>query len=455
MSRSSFTAIATLVGSCLLGGAAESTTASRVDLVKAQGLRPFPEPTPAVDFRLPALGGGELALSDFKGEWVILTFWASWCGPCRAEMPSLEALHRELGDDGVAVLGVSLDSDIEAAREFAAGMDLSFPLLWDRGGTVGRDYRANAIPMSYLVDPLGSLVGLATGARDWTAIVPLIESLRSESAATVGDAKYADSGTVDVPRVLDPPDAELTLSTDTPRVGQEFDLEIRLRWAGSLDEYRPQTPKVELPEGITQIGVGASSDSREGSHIVVYRVALRADAPGTYALDPIELSYVPSLATSSVTTRLVGPTVAVEARRFLGMTPRNLAWLTGGLTLAAALGLVASRRLRRHRGSQEPSSDLTFTTLEAELDESKRLRMRGEQRESTLRLIGLARQLEIDDGLGEGGLDALEESVRYGGNVPTLDLRDRLQRVVERRLESLRPDVNEAARKSLRLRSGA
>jgi len=455
MSRSSFTAIATLVGSCLLGGAAESSTASRVDVVQAHGLRPFPEPTPAVDFRLPALGGGELALSDFKGEWVVLTFWASWCGPCRAEMPSLEALHREVGDDGVAVLGVSLDSDIEAARGFAAEMDLSFPLLWDRGGTVGRDYRASAIPMSYLVDPQGSLVGVATGARDWTAIAPLIESLRSEGGAPTAEAKYADSGTVDIPRVLDPPDAELTLSTDSPRVGQEFELDIRLRWAGSLDEYRPQTPKVQLPEGITQIGVAASSDSREGSHIVVYRVALRAEAPGTYALDPIELSYVPSLATSSVTTRLVGPTVAVEARKILGMSPRNLGLLTGGLTLAAALGFVANRRLRPPRGSKEAAPDVTFKTLEAELDESKRLRMRGEQRESILRLIGLARRLEIDDGLGEGGLDALEESVRYGGRVPTVDLRDRLQRVVERQLESLRPDANEAARESLRLRSGA
>ncbi|MEJ2084349.1 MAG: TlpA disulfide reductase family protein [Acidobacteriota bacterium] len=455
MSRSSIAAIATLIGSCLLSGAAESTTASRADLVKAHGLRPFREPTPAIDFRLPELGGGELALSDFKGEWVVLTFWASWCGPCRGEMPSLEALHRELGDGGVAVLGVSLDADVESARSFASEMHLSFPLLWDRGGTVGRDYRASAIPMSYLIDPQGSLVGVATGARDWTAIVPLIRSLASESGAPKAGARYADSGTVALPRVLDPPDAKLTLSTDSPSVGQDFDLEIRLRWAGSLEEYRPQTPKVQLPEGITQIGVRASSDSRDGAHIVVYRVALRAEAPGSYALDPIELSYVPNLATSSVTTRLVGPTVTVEARRLLGMSPRELALLTGGLTLAAALGFVGIRHRRRQRSSQEVSADTAVETFDAELNEIKRLRMQGEARESMLRLIALARQIELDESLGEGGLDALEESVRYGGKVPTHELRDRLQRLVERQLETLRPDAIESARLALRLRSGA
>lgn len=439
-----------------VGLALELAAATLEDLVEAYGLQAFESAVPAIDFRLPALDGGQISLSDFQGDWVVLTFWASWCGPCRSEMPSLEGLHRQRGDQGLAVLGVSLDNDLEAARAFVNDMDLTFPLLWDDTGAVGRDYRANAIPMSYLIDPSGAIVGVATGARDWMRIVPLVDALKGDPGEKDSvDAVYADSGAVGLPQVLDPPSAELVLSNSEPKVGQEFELEIRLRWAGRLEEYLPQTPNVHLPEGVTQSRVRASSHSRDGSQIVTYRASLVAEAPGSYALDPVELRYTPRMATSAVITRLTGPTIVVQPRTWGGVRPGIVALGAGGLTIAAVLGLAAGRRWRHARNHTDEDLEPTIEALEAEFSHAKALRMQGDGKGSVLALVELARKIDSDGGVGDGGLDALEESVRYGGSVPSNEFQNRLQRVIERRLESLEPDPHESARTALRLRGRA
>ena len=424
------------------------------DLVRQYGLQPFGAKSPAADFRLPDLFGGESALSDYQGSWVILTFWASWCGPCRAEMPSLEHLHRQRGDQGLAVVGVSLDTSIDAARQFAEEMDLTFPLLWDDEGSVASDYRAHAIPMSYVIDPNGGLVGIATGARDWSQSISLFDALLALDADDLGEgAGYLPSGSVGVPEVLDPPTAELRLSTPEPMVGEEFELEIRLHWAGTLEEYLPQTPKVHLPEGVTQIGVEAASDSRAGSRIVTYRAALMADDAGAFALDPVELRYTTRFSSGPVTSRIVGPTVVVRERTIAGMPPRNLALAVGSFVLVAVLGLVAIRRWRGDHAPSSVSEEPSFEALTGRLQQVKTLRMQGDAKGAVLALVDLARAAGSDCGLNEDGLDSLEEGARYGGLAPSKEKFDQYQRVVERRLQAIQPDPAASARGSLRLRT--
>ncbi len=87
---------------------------------------------PAPDFTLPALGGGDLALADLAGQPVVLNFWASWCGPCRAEMPELQRLHDRLGAAGVAVVGVNQGETPETAAAFLQSLNLSFPVALDQ-----------------------------------------------------------------------------------------------------------------------------------------------------------------------------------------------------------------------------------------------------------------------------------------------------------------------------------
>lgn len=109
----------------------------------------------APDFALRDLRGNEVRLSEYRGKTVLLTFWATWCGPCRLEMPAFEDRYQELKDDGFIVLGVNYDEPVEDVRTFRDELGLSFPLLLDPGGSVQRLYRIRGYPSSIFVDPQG------------------------------------------------------------------------------------------------------------------------------------------------------------------------------------------------------------------------------------------------------------------------------------------------------------
>ncbi len=120
----------------------------------------------APDFAFRDLRGNEIRLSEFRGRTVLLTFWATWCGPCRLEMPAFEDRYQELKDDGFIVLGVNYDEPVEDVRTFRDELGLSFPLLLDPGGSVQRLYRIRGYPSSIFVDPQGVVrvvhIGLIT-----------------------------------------------------------------------------------------------------------------------------------------------------------------------------------------------------------------------------------------------------------------------------------------------------
>jgi len=120
----------------------------------------------APEFALRDLEGNEVRLSDYRGRTLLLTFWATWCGPCRLEMPAFEARYQELLDDGFTVLAINFDEPEEDVRVFRDELGLSFPLLLDPGGSVQRLYRIRGYPSGIFVDPLGVVrivhVGLIT-----------------------------------------------------------------------------------------------------------------------------------------------------------------------------------------------------------------------------------------------------------------------------------------------------
>jgi len=120
------------------------------------------------DFQLPSLAGGETALASYRGKVVVLNFWATWCPPCVAEMPSLERLHRTLGPEGLAVVTVSTDEDPEALREFVTRYGLTLPVLLDPGGEVASgSYRTTGYPETFVIDREGALVSHTLGPAEW------------------------------------------------------------------------------------------------------------------------------------------------------------------------------------------------------------------------------------------------------------------------------------------------
>lgn len=119
-------------------------------------------------FRLPALGGKEVDLASLRGRVTVLNFWATWCPPCVAEMPSLERLHRALGEEGLAVVGISVDEDEAALRRFVEQHKLGFPVLRDPGASVASGaYHTTGYPETFVVDGQGVLREHYVGPVEW------------------------------------------------------------------------------------------------------------------------------------------------------------------------------------------------------------------------------------------------------------------------------------------------
>lgn len=120
------------------------------------------------NFHLPSLAGEEVDLTSHRGQVVLLNFWATWCPPCVAEMPSLERLHGALGPEGLAVITVSADEDEEELRAFVARYELSLPVLLDPGGlTAAAAYHTTGYPETFLLDRQGRLVRHYVGPAEW------------------------------------------------------------------------------------------------------------------------------------------------------------------------------------------------------------------------------------------------------------------------------------------------
>ncbi len=113
---------------------------------------------PAPDFTLTTLDGTPVSLSAYRGKVVLLDFWASWCGPCKEEMPFLVTLHRQYEREGLAVVTINIDDEADNARAFLAslpGRKPPFPVVWDREKTLPARYEITAMPTSVLIDRKG------------------------------------------------------------------------------------------------------------------------------------------------------------------------------------------------------------------------------------------------------------------------------------------------------------
>ncbi len=122
----------------------------------------------APGFTLRNLKGNYESLEDYRGQVVILNFWATWCAPCRVEMPSFENLYRRYRSEGVTVLAVTLDKNVGSKiKSFVDEYGLTFPVLLDKKGEVERLYPSMTIPFTYVINPEGRVVTRVDGAKNW------------------------------------------------------------------------------------------------------------------------------------------------------------------------------------------------------------------------------------------------------------------------------------------------
>ena len=119
----------------------------------------------APNFTLKSNTGKNFKLSELRGQVVLLNFWASWCGPCRQEMPLLEKLHKRYSALGFTVLGVNVEEDTSKAKTLLKDISVSFPILFDTKNTVSKQYKVSAMPSTVMIDRDGNMRYLHKGYK--------------------------------------------------------------------------------------------------------------------------------------------------------------------------------------------------------------------------------------------------------------------------------------------------
>ena len=120
---------------------------------------------PAPAFTLAALSGQQAALSQYKGQVVMVNFWATWCGPCQQEMPLLDQMYRKYKPAGFTLIGVNVDKEAPAVKELLARKPVSFPVLLDPANQVSKAYHVDEMPSSVIIDRKGEIRYIHRGYR--------------------------------------------------------------------------------------------------------------------------------------------------------------------------------------------------------------------------------------------------------------------------------------------------
>jgi peroxiredoxin len=137
----------------------------------------------APDFVSENLRGGNTGLVDYKGKVVLLNFWATWCMPCREEMPGMETLWKNYKEQGLVVAAVSVDEGSRGRIEtFSKILDLSFPILLDPESKVSDLYKVSDMPTSFLIDRNGKIISRIVGTEEWASAeaIQLVEKLLAQ-----------------------------------------------------------------------------------------------------------------------------------------------------------------------------------------------------------------------------------------------------------------------------------
>jgi thiol-disulfide isomerase/thioredoxin len=155
--------------------------------VLAGELEAYPEVGPTPPLALKDLGGKSHTLDDYRGQVVLLNFWATWCPPCLIEMPAMQRLEAAFPDTAFTVLAVNVKESREKAWRFQKMLGVNFSVLLDTTGKAAEDWDVAVYPTSYLIDTTGRIRYMAYGMLDWdsTAIKQVIETLREDNQQPV------------------------------------------------------------------------------------------------------------------------------------------------------------------------------------------------------------------------------------------------------------------------------
>lgn len=145
----------------------QSATAGIHDLYAAAGVMEVADPLAAPEFALTTIEGRTIDSSRLRGNVVLVNFWATWCGPCKEEMPALKRLKESFAGKSFELLAVTTDQQVEGIRTFVQALGLEFPVLLDNTKDVSAAFAVRGLPTTVLIDRQNRLVGRAVGPRAW------------------------------------------------------------------------------------------------------------------------------------------------------------------------------------------------------------------------------------------------------------------------------------------------
>jgi len=147
--------------------ASAQVSADAIRALQSANIRVLAQRPDLADFTLPLLSGELKSLSAYKGKVVILNFWATWCPPCRAEMPSMETLYKRFQNQGLEILAVDLGETAATVQQFIRNYNYTFPILLDLNTQAGSLYGVEAIPTSFIIDRSGKIISRIVGSIQW------------------------------------------------------------------------------------------------------------------------------------------------------------------------------------------------------------------------------------------------------------------------------------------------
>jgi peroxiredoxin len=169
-------ALCALAGLVLVGGPVVARA--------PQTLTPVADRPLAPPFDLKGPEGEAIRLEDFRGQPLIVNFWATWCPPCREEMPSMQRAHEQITKEGMALIAINVGEDAETVAQFLGHTPVAFPLPLDETSAVVTSWPVLGLPTTFVVDPEGRLAFVATGGRAWDdpALLDQVRALRQPGA---------------------------------------------------------------------------------------------------------------------------------------------------------------------------------------------------------------------------------------------------------------------------------
>lgn len=146
---------------------APTAAQSKINYKVIKNLEPMKDSSPTPDFSLPTFDGKTITLKNLRGKTVFLNFWATWCVPCREEMPAMERLYQEYKDKNFVIVAVNVKDRKQDALNFLKELKITYPAAFDPEGQVGLLYGAWGLPTTYLIGPKGEGLARAWGPADW------------------------------------------------------------------------------------------------------------------------------------------------------------------------------------------------------------------------------------------------------------------------------------------------